>query len=181
MISFDDLPDGTVVTDQYQGLGVTFTGAAILRPGTIWGSGITLNEFEFPPHSGLNVLGDQVGPIVGQFLTPVTEVGGFFTYLASVTLTAFDDMGNMVGSVTSAFSENFVSSGNLPNELLQLSYAGGISRFEIAGDPAGVSLTLDDLTFRSGAAAVPGTTGLSPLLALLLPFVLKRFLDKAKR
>jgi hypothetical protein len=42
-IDFEGFPDSTIVTTQYPGL--TFSNTIILT------SGISLNEFEFPPHS----------------------------------------------------------------------------------------------------------------------------------
>ena len=49
-LDFEGLPDSTILTTQYPG--ITFTNAIILT------AGISLNEFEFPPHSGMNVVSD---------------------------------------------------------------------------------------------------------------------------
>jgi hypothetical protein len=46
-LDFEGFPDSTILSTQYSGL--TFTNAIILT------AGISLNEFEFPPHSGVNV------------------------------------------------------------------------------------------------------------------------------
>jgi hypothetical protein len=54
-LNFDGFPDSTILTDQYPG--VTFTNAIILT------AGISVNEFEFPPHSGVNIVSDNGGPI----------------------------------------------------------------------------------------------------------------------
>ncbi len=108
-IDFEDLSDLDAVTTQYIGLGVTFAGATVLT------AGISLNEFDFPPHSGVNVIASDLEIITITFSDPVVSVGGFFTYTASLGLTATDSLGG-THNVSSAFSENFVSSGNPPNE-----------------------------------------------------------------
>src|SRR5580700_6502590 len=68
-ISFETLPDGTPIFDgtsittQFPGL--TFTNTTVIS------AGISLNEFEFPPHSGSNVAFDDGGPITIAFTNPV--------------------------------------------------------------------------------------------------------------
>ena len=54
-IDFEGFPDSTVLTSQY--LGLTFANTIVLT------SGISLNEFELPPHSGVNVASDNNGPV----------------------------------------------------------------------------------------------------------------------
>lgn len=149
-INFEGPPDSTIVTNQYAGL--TFSNAIILT------AGISLNEFEFPPNSGVNVLSDNGGPITITFATPVTSVSGYFTYLTGLTLTAFNASSTQVGLATSAFSSNLALSGvpgSTPNEFLQLSFAGGISSLTISGDPAGGSFVLDDLSYQPLATTTP--------------------------
>jgi hypothetical protein len=141
-IDFEGLPDSTIVTTQYPGL--TFTNAIILT------AGISLNEFEFPPHSGTNVVSDNGGFMTIAFSTPVTSVSGYFTYLEPLTLTAFDSGSNQLGQTFSAFSRNLALSGapgSSPNELLALNFSTGISSVTIAGDPVGGSFVLDDLPY----------------------------------
>ena len=70
-IDFENLPGGTVVTNQYAG--VSFTNTLVLTAGT------TLNAMEFPPHSGSNVVSDNGGPITITFATPITAFSAFFT------------------------------------------------------------------------------------------------------
>src|SRR5579859_4683074 len=82
IINFEGLADGTILANQYPGL--AFSNAIILT------AGISLNEFEFPPHSGVNVASDNGGPITIEFSTPVVSFGGYFTYLEPLTLDAFD-------------------------------------------------------------------------------------------
>lgn len=155
-ISFETLLDSEVVTTQYAGLGVTFTNATALT------AGISLNEFEFPPHSGSNVVFDDGGPMNLTFSTPMLSVGAYFTYLAPLTLTFYDNLNNLKGTVNSAFSSNLALSGDPgsnPNEFLSFAWAAGISSIVITGDPGGTSFVMDDLT----ATPVP-----EPVTLLLL-------------
>src|SRR5438034_8805244 len=130
-IDFENQSDGTIVTTQYPGL--TLTNAIILS------AGVSLNEFELPPHSGVNVLSDNGGFITITFSTPATSFSAYFTYLTTVTLTAFGPASNQLGQTVSAFSSNLALSGepgSNPNEFLVLTFATGISSVTIAGDPA---------------------------------------------
>ena len=147
LIDFESFSSG----DNPSGGGVTFTNATVIT------AGLTLNEIELPPHSGVNVAFDDGGPMIITFSTPFDKVSGFFTYTTQLTLMAFDGMdatGSQVGSsVMSAFAENFTSSGNSPNEMLMVA-GSGIRSLEILGDPGGTSFVLDDLT-AINQAAVP--------------------------
>ena len=146
VINFEDRLDGDTVTNQYAG--VTFQNALALT------AGLSLNEFEFPPLSGVNVVVDDGGAILLNFLTPVVSVGGYFTYSTPLNFLAFDTLGIQVAAITSAFSTNMGLSGDAgstPNEFLELVSVGGIASARISGDPAGGSFTLDDLTFSHAA------------------------------
>jgi hypothetical protein len=153
VIDFEGLPDSTILTTQYPGL--SFTNAIILT------AGISLNEFEFPPHSGVNVASDNGGPMSIAFASPVVTFGGYFTYAEALTLIGFDAMNNQVASATSLFANNEAISGDTgssPDEFLQITFAGGISEVTINGDPAGGSFALDDPSYTTGttgATSVP--------------------------
>lgn len=156
-IDFETLADGESLTAQFAGL--VFSNATALR------AGLSLNDFEFPPHSGSVVVADDGGPISLSFASPVSQVGAYFTYAAPVTLTAFDALDQILGSASSAHASNLALSGDAgssPNELLQLAFAAGIARLTLAGDPFGASFVLDDLSFTPGAVAIP-----EPATALL--------------
>lgn len=140
-LDFEGLTDGTSLTNQYPG--ATFSNSIVLM------TGISLNEYEFPPHSGAGVVSDNGGALSITFTPPVTNFGGYFTYLKQVTIQGFDASGNPVASVTSAFSSNMAVSGatgSSPKELLQIGAAAGISKITITGDPSGTSFTLDDVS-----------------------------------
>lgn len=157
-ITFEGLTDGTAVTNQFSNL--LFLNATIATAGT------SLNEFEFPPHSGSNVVFDSGGPMSISFLVPVTSVSGFLTYGTQLTITAFDASNNVLGTLTSAFNNNEALSGDAgshSNEFFSFSVVSGISRITISGDPLGGSFTLDDLTFNT-AAPMPEPASLFLLL-----------------
>ena len=142
VINFDSLVDGESVTTQYAG--VTFQNTLALT------AGLSLNEFEFPPKSGMNVVFDNGGQILLSFLTPVTSVGGFFTYSTGLNFLAFDSAGVQIAAVNSAFNANLSMSGDpgsTPNEFLQVASASGIASVSIRGNPAGGSFALDDLAY----------------------------------
>jgi hypothetical protein len=154
-VDFEGFGDGSVLGAVG---GAAFSNAIVLS------AGISLNEIDFPPHSGTNVASDSAGAISIAFAVPAASVSGFFTYLEPLTLTAFDALDQQVGQAISLFSNNAALSGDpgsSPNESIGIDFAGGISRLVIAGDPNGGSFTLDDLNFTS--VPEPGT------LALLLP------------
>lgn len=140
-IDFEGLADGTQVTAQYSG--VTFTNA------TIASSFISLDPVEFPPESGTNVIFDDGGPMSIAFLQSVTNFQAFFTYAEPLTLTAFDASNQIVATATSTYNANYGSSGNPPDELLSLSFAGGISDITLEADPAGSSFVMDDMTYTT--------------------------------
>jgi hypothetical protein len=149
-IDFEGPSDSTVLTNEYTG--VIFSNATVIT------SGITLNESEFPPHSGTNAIFYDGGAMTIAFSTPMTNVGAYFTYGFSLTLFFYDSLDNLdnpEGTLNSAFSSNFVSSGNPPNEFLSFASASGISKAIILGDQVGTSFVMDDLTFNPLSTAVP--------------------------
>lgn len=161
VIDFDAIDELTDVTTQYAG--TMFGNATVLTAGS------TLNEFELPPHSGSNGVYDNGGSMFVSFVDPLFSVGGYFTYLAPITLEAFDSLNNSLGSVTSAFLSNLAlsgASGSSPNEFLGVSSALGISSVRITGDPSGGSFVLDDLTLtpRDEPAPVPEPSSLLLLI-----------------
>jgi hypothetical protein len=156
-IGFEGFPDSTILTTQFPGL--TFTNAIILT------SGISLNEFNFPPHSGVNVVSDNNGPITIDFSTPITSFSGYFTYLEPLNLDAFNASDTEVATATSSFSNNLAclagppcpgDPGSSSNEFIQVAFAGEISSVTLTADLLGGSFTMDDLTYTS-AIPEPGS------------------------
>ncbi len=143
-VDFEGLTDSEFLTTELPGL--TFEGAVVLT------AGISLNEIDFPPHSGSQVVTNDGGLLGIGFATPVAQVGGYFTYISPVMLTAFDKDNVPLASTTSSRSSNL----GTPNEWIAIALTeSDISRVVITGDDAGSSFTLDDLTYDAEAAAVP--------------------------
>jgi hypothetical protein len=169
-VDFEGLADSTSVSIQYAGL--TFANAVI------WTAGISLNEFELPPHSGSNVVLDDSGPISILFATPILGFSGFFTYTVPLTLEAFDAGLNSVASANSTFSNNLALSGDpgtSPNDFLQLAFAGGISKVIITGDPSGFSFAMDDVSYTTAGTAVPEPSPFPVLLVGAVAMVALRW------
>jgi len=137
-LDFEGFADDTALTNQYSGFLFTNT--------RIWTAGLSLNELEFPPHSGVNAAIGASAPITISFSAPVLSFSG-------LTLSAFDSLNQGVGTANSTFGANFVSTGNPANELLQVSFSGGISRVSIAGGSSGSSFALDDVTVTTPVSA----------------------------
>jgi hypothetical protein len=176
-LDFEGFSDSTPFTTQYPGL--TFINATVLT------AGIGLNEFEFPPRSGGNVMFDDSGPIAINFSSPILTFGGYFTYTVPLVLLGFDAGNNQVASAVSAFANNLALSGDLgssPNEFLSLNFAGGISSVTITGDPSGGSFVMDDSTITSAVpeprALFPMSSGLFFLLLLTRRRAFFRMYDK---
>jgi hypothetical protein len=157
-VDFEGFADTTPIINQYAPIGVTFLNATVIK------AGFSLNEFEFPALSGQNVIFDDGGFVTGLFTTPTSTLSIHVTYTVPVTLVAFDASNVQVGSVTSLFAQNFASSGNAPNELLSISFGGGISSFRLQGDATGQSFVADNLTFGTATTTVPDTAGSFGLL-----------------
>ena len=142
-IDFEGLVDSTPVTNQYLASYLSFSNATVLT------AGISLNEWEFPPHSGTNVIFDDGGPMTIDFTIAYLDFEAYFTYLTPLTLSFYDTSNNLIGTVSSAFFSNTALTGDpgsTPNELLSFAYAGGIGSVTITGDLSGSSFTMDDFS-----------------------------------
>ena len=146
IITFEGYSDLTVFTSQYPG--VNFNGATVLQLGG------TLNP-QFPPHSGINVVYNPIGPMTIDFANPVAYFSGYFTYNQGLTIQAYDALSNLLGSYTSLCSANYVGAGQgcSPNEL-GIVTAAGISSVVITGG-GGNNFTLDDAQFTGSINTVP--------------------------
>lgn len=98
VIDFESLGDLESVTGQFPGL--TFSSTISLT------AGISLNEVDFPPHSGVVVVSDDGGPIQIVFASPVLSFSGYFTYVVPLTVEAFDASDTPVALALSLFAAN---------------------------------------------------------------------------
>ena len=164
LIDFESLTDLEPVTNQFSSQGVLFSNTTALVSGLLGG---TLNEINFPPHSGDVVITHNFSevdaslalPMVLTFnLGPVSSVSGFFTYTdagaqdpangTKLSVSAFNPSGDLLGTTFSSVSSNL---GN--QEFLQLTGFGPIGHVEIAGGVNG-TFTMDDLQFDTASVSV---------------------------
>jgi hypothetical protein len=175
-VNFEGLSDGSSVGNQYPGL--------IFSNATVVTSGISLNELEFPPHSGVSAVMDDGGPISVVFSTPLLGVGAYLTYTVPITLSAFSLNGGLLGTVSSKFSNNdalYGVAGSSPDELLLMSNASGISEVVFGGSSGGGSFVLDDLTTASLTnVSVPEPDTFVPFACALL-FIIHRARSRPPR
>ncbi len=171
IIDFEQFTDSQAVTTQIPGL--TFSNTSVLT------AGISLNELEFPPHSGVNVAFDSGGPIGITFSAPITSFSGYFTYTVPVNIIAYNAADSPVAQATSAFSSNLAISGDpgsSPNEFLSVSSAGGIDFVLLTGDPAGGSFVMDDISYVSSTpTGVPEPSLLLPTGFLIVALLSRKY------
>lgn len=153
-IDFETLPDSTAVGGFYSSQGVTFQNAISLA------AGASLNELDFPPHSGAVVVGDDVlnngDPMILTFSTPVNSLAGFFAYSSQLTFAAYDFGGNLLGTYNTPTGSHL---GSMEEIFLPFS---GVALLDISGALAD-TFTMDDLSFQQ-SASVPDTGATLPLL-----------------
>lgn len=139
-LTFDDLLDGAVVTNQYQSVGVMVSGATIIND---------LNS-PWPANSLQNLAYSEVGLMtftLNQGITgDISSVSAYISGGNSVGLYGYDSNGSLIGQVTTP--------GATVNMFLSLSSSGApIS--SIAIHNGGSTFTVDTLTFNS--VPEPGT------------------------
>ncbi|HEX8609962.1 MAG TPA: hypothetical protein VF800_01570 [Telluria sp.] len=168
---FDRFADGTVLSSQYAGL--SFSQATVLT------AGASLNELAFPPRSLDGVVFDDGGPITITFLTPVLRIGGYFTYLSGLTVSAYDVNGVLLDTGSAAYAINLADGsgdpGSSPNEFVQVANAAGlISYVTLTSHAGGASFVVDDLTIEAGVA-IPAPSTIALTFAGLCAALLVRF------
>jgi hypothetical protein len=163
--NFDGFADNTALTNQIPGL--TFTG------GSVYTAGISLNDAQYPPHSGAGaVTNAATNSVTITFATPIPIVRGYYTYSGALTVQAFNASAVQVASATSLYSNNTAlngAAGSTPNELITVYSAGGIASITITSAAGVNSFTLDDLSYGAipvPTISVPAMGGLVFLLAL---------------
>jgi opacity protein-like surface antigen len=151
--NFESFSDSEVLTTQIAGW--TFSNAQVLTVG------LSLNELDFPPASGTNLLFENGQGMRIDFAAPVFSVAGFFTYLDGLSFQAFDAADNLI----SAQGRTSMNTGTA--DFISLSNAGGlISYVVINGALGGFSFVLDDLTVDFGTS-VPEPQTLALVASML--------------
>lgn len=161
-IGFEEFADGQSISNQIAGL--TFTNATVLEAGS------SLNEFDFPPRSGVKAVVDDGGPLSILFASDMSTFSAFFTYTTQLTLRAYDGSDTLVDSASSLFASNYVSSGTVgssPNELLAVDFAGGIRRIEVFGAMSGQTFIMDDASYAVAQVPEPGSALLAATALVL--------------
>jgi hypothetical protein len=141
LLDFEDLEDLASVDDNYASYGLHFINAISLT------TGFSVNEFDYPSHSGEMVIGDDRGPIVIIFDNPTSEISAYFTYASTLTITAYDVFNTVLGTFTTLTDFNLGVS-----EYILLDFSN-VSSLVIAGFLPD-SFIMDDFSFDS-ATSVP--------------------------
>jgi hypothetical protein len=168
VFDFESLFDSEAVTTQFPG--VVFSNTTALT------AGINLNEFEFPPRSGSNVVFDSGGPISITFASAVVDFEAYFTYGVPLLMEAFNSSSVLVDTASSLFSTNLGLTGEVgstPNELLRVS-ATGITSVVITGNPGGGSFVMDDMQTTAGSVIVIPEPRYAVVLFLLVAPLFRR-------
>lgn len=156
---------------------VQFVGATVLTGFNASGGFGNLNDDDFPPRSGTNVVSNLLvdlnagavvyGPLSLNFENPLYSFLGYFTYNAPLNLlfTLGNGTTTSVDRVGSNLGQDVSSGGALPNEEIRFESALGITGVVITlGSPVhqaypDATFALDDLTlsndFPGQSAPVP--------------------------
>lgn len=156
-VDFEQFDDDTPLSNQIAGL--QFQNAVVLK------AQFSLNEIDFPPHSGTNAAVNEGGNLGIALLAPAQALAGFVTYAQPLTILAKLRDGTVL-TWTSPHSSNLGGGdgapGAAPNEQFTFSSTIGIVAlsFEelVAADDR---LALDDLSI---ATAVPEPAGAWPFV-----------------
>ncbi|MEA3060149.1 MAG: hypothetical protein QOE50_1561 [Sphingomonadales bacterium] len=135
MVTFDDVSEGTVASNQYTGM--VITGGSVLTQSS------QLNSV-FPPQSPPNVLYNYLnGTITVNFTTSVVSIGAFVTGNTGIVLSAFN--GATLLGTSSTSGANYVGSAGTPNQFLQLLFPTITSASFFSSNGTN-SFTIDNLT-----------------------------------
>lgn len=142
-VDFEGFADSIQLTSEIPGL--TFNDATVLT------AVISLNEFDFPPHSGIKVIATFGGLLTVSFDSPVNLVSGFISYndtATGVNLSLYD-INNML--LADAFFESPVSQeGMIKNQFISLGSAN-VSSMVLSLNSAisDMPFTFDDFSYLS--------------------------------
>ncbi len=163
LLDFEDLPDAHLFSGGDQNIGTFYAGLTFGPDVMGLVSGIDLDPFAYPPHSGNNVIftDDPSGEIEVIFGTPVLDVSAFYTSLTDFTLEAYDALGALIGSVSEIANTDGAFFGT--SDPISIS-AADIKSVKFIGSPN--FYIVDDLSFTP-ASGVPIPEPSSLLLVAL--------------
>ncbi len=157
LVTFEGLSDNVSLSNEVPGL--TFSGATVLT------AGVSLNEFDFPPKSGDNVVSALSGLLEITFLDLMDTVSGYFSYTNPLIFSIYNTGGDLLASTQSTGASNLGSS-----ELISLS-SQGIALLRVNSNGP---FTLDDLSYNTTSIPEPATTLLFAIGAIVIG-VMRRF------
>jgi len=160
-IDFEALQDNINVDNFYSSVGVFFVNTISLT------SGLSLNEIDYPPSSGIIAIGDYEGPIEIIFDNPASNIFANFTYGYKLTFSAFDLSNNSLGTY---FSNNDYNLGY--SEVIYLPF-NNISKLIISGEINNYFI-MDDLNYTTQSQPVPEPTTSLLFLSGLILFISTR-------
>lgn len=148
-IDFEGLTRGTSITNQYAGLGVTFSNASISNYDCC---GTPSNTLVNSSNGG----GDRLSPLSVLFTAPVSSVSFLYDNYgvsgSTGTITSYDASHTVI--------QSFAAPDNGYDNTL-ISLVGSVSSIEITNPMQGWLFAIDNLTFDSSAAVPePGSMAL---------------------
>lgn len=147
-VHFEQFTDTFPLTNEVSGL--TFSGGNVLT------AGVSLNEFDYPPSSGSNVLAALLGSLTVNADTPFDQFSASFTFEDSLNFSGFDNLGNLL------FIFDSPVASNLGSHTLIGQSAPGIASLVVASQ-SGTPFTMDDFDIGVSSVPEPGTLGLLTL------------------
>ncbi len=150
-IDFEQFTDSYAVSTEVPG--VAFSG------GTVLTAGVGLNDIDFPPVSGQNVLAALTGVLTITTDAPVDQLSAYFTYASTLNFSGYDSALNLL------FSVDTPSISNLGSHYLFTTTQADLSSLVISAQ-GGTAFTLDDLQIGIAAVPEPGVLALVLLGAL---------------
>ena len=162
MITFEDLPDTYFFSSGDQNIGNFYSGITFGPDVTA----LSVSRFggyandAFPPNSGDVVVWDAADPTVTvDFGSPIASFGIWYTSFDPLTLQAFDQNGDVLGTATGGPNTD----GTTGTTSFVSVSSPGITSVDLTSTPG--LFTLDDLIFQTGLTNAP-----EPGTAILLLF-----------
>jgi hypothetical protein len=172
VVDFDDLSNGDVVTNQYAGLGVTFSssaGAQVLATAQNLGSSL--------PNFICSGRGGQINCVDDVYVDFASAISGL-TFL-SIGANNVGDVGDVrvfAGAILLGTVDIMADGTPFTPDLVDLGAFLGITRIEIVGVTDAAGLGFDDFTFNgtNGAIPEPGTWAMMLLGFGAVGFAMRR-------
>lgn len=149
LVDFESFNDGDLIVSEVPGV--------VVSGGTVLSAGIGLNELDFPPSSGFNVLAALSGPLTFNFGVAVTA-SAFLVSAEQVSVSAFDALGALLDTFDAPFASNLGAP-----QWVDFSRPGA-SRYALA---SAQPFVIDDLNFNAAPFGIPEPSSLALCVATL--------------